>query len=143
MDCRHEVKHIITAGDAAAIRTNLSAVAHLDPHAQENGYYRIRSLYFDDPMDTALHEKLDGVNERRISGRRIILRGRIQHRYLDLDRSMRRRIADSGPDYPKDTGSQQLNTVHAASPCRERQLFNPLRRRPYCRGHSFPCGPLI
>ena len=97
MDYRHEVKHIITAGDAAAIRTNLSAVAHLDPHAKENGYYRIRSLYFDDPMDTALHEKLDGVNERRISGRRIILRGRIQHRYLDLDRSMRRRIADSGP----------------------------------------------
>ena len=30
MDYRHEVKHIITAGDAAAIRTNLSAVAHLD-----------------------------------------------------------------------------------------------------------------
>ena len=65
MDYRHEVKHIITAGDAAAIRTNMSAVAHLDPHAGEKGYYRIRSLYFDDPMDTALHEKLDGVNERR------------------------------------------------------------------------------
>ena len=65
MDYRHEVKHIITAGDAAAIRANLTAVAHLDPHAQEAGFYRIRSLYFDDPMDTALHEKLDGVNERR------------------------------------------------------------------------------
>ena len=65
MDYRHEVKHVITAGDAAAIRTNMSAVAHLDPHAKEKGYYRIRSLYFDDPMDTALREKLDGVNERR------------------------------------------------------------------------------
>ena len=65
MDYRHEVKHVITAGDAAAVRTNLSAVASLDPHAKENGYYRIRSLYFDDPMDTALREKLDGVNERR------------------------------------------------------------------------------
>ena len=65
MDYRHEVKHIINAGDAAAIRANLTAVAHLDPHAREKGFYRIRSLYFDDPMDTALHEKLDGVNERR------------------------------------------------------------------------------
>ena len=65
MDYRHEIKHIISAGDAAAIRTNLSAVAKIDPHAAEKGYYRIRSLYFDDPMDTALHEKLDGVNERR------------------------------------------------------------------------------
>ena len=62
---RHEVKHIINPGDAAAIRTNLTAVAQLDPHAREKGYYRIRSLYFDDPLDTALHEKLDGVNERR------------------------------------------------------------------------------
>ena len=65
MDYRHEVKHVITAGDAAGIRANLSAVARLDPHAREKGYYRIRSLYFDDPLDTALHEKLDGVNERR------------------------------------------------------------------------------
>ncbi len=65
MEWRHEVKHMITAGDAAGIRANLNAVARLDPHAQEKGYYRIRSLYFDDPADTALLEKLDGVNERR------------------------------------------------------------------------------
>ena len=65
MDYRHEIKHFISPGDAAAIRTNLSAVAKIDSHAREKGYYLIRSLYFDDPMDTALHEKLDGVNERR------------------------------------------------------------------------------
>lgn len=65
MDYRHEVKHIISPGDAAAIRANLGAVAQIDPHAAEKGYYRIRSLYFDDLADTALHEKLDGVNERR------------------------------------------------------------------------------
>lgn len=65
MDYRHEIKHIISPGDAAAIRANLSAVAKLDPHAAEKGCYAIRSLYFDDPRDTALHEKLDGVNERR------------------------------------------------------------------------------
>lgn len=62
---RHEIKHIISPADAAAIRVNLSAVAKLDPHAAGKGFYRIRSLYFDDPLDTALHEKLDGVNERR------------------------------------------------------------------------------
>lgn len=62
---RHEIKHIISPADAASIRVNLSAVAKLDPHAAEKGFYRIRSLYFDDPLDTALHEKLDGVNERR------------------------------------------------------------------------------
>ena len=65
MDYRHEIKHIISPGDAMAIRANLSAVARLDHHAQKNGFYCIRSLYFDDPADTALQEKLDGVNERR------------------------------------------------------------------------------
>ena len=62
---RHEIKHLITPGDAASIRANLTAVAQLDSHARERGCYLIRSLYFDDPLDTALHEKLDGVNERR------------------------------------------------------------------------------
>ena len=35
MDYRHEIKHVISAGDAAAIRTNLSAVAKIDPHAAD------------------------------------------------------------------------------------------------------------
>ena len=65
MDYRHEIKHLISPGDAAAIRANLGAVAALDSHAREKGCYCIRSLYFDDLRDTALHEKLDGVNERR------------------------------------------------------------------------------
>ena len=65
MEYRHEIKHFISAADAVAIRRNLTAVASIDPHAGKDGGYRIRSLYFDDPADTALWEKLDGVNERR------------------------------------------------------------------------------
>ena len=65
MDFRHEIKHYITPGDAQAIKANLSVVASIDPHAQKEGCYCIRSLYFDDLDNTALCEKLDGVNERR------------------------------------------------------------------------------
>ena len=65
MDYRHEVKHLITQADAISIRHNLSAVAKTDPHVQADGSYTIRSLYFDDIRNTALWEKLDGVNERR------------------------------------------------------------------------------
>ena len=65
VEYRHEIKHYITQADAVAIRRNLSAVASIDPHAQKEGCYRIRSLYFDDLNNTALWEKLDGVNERR------------------------------------------------------------------------------
>ena len=65
MEYRHEIKHFITPADAVCIRQNLSAVASIDTHAQKDGAYRIRSLYFDDLRNTALWEKLDGVNERR------------------------------------------------------------------------------
>ena len=65
MEYRHEIKHFITQSDAVAIRQSMSAVASVDRHAGKDGWYRIRSLYLDDLRDTALWEKLDGVNERR------------------------------------------------------------------------------
>ena len=60
---RHEWKHEINAADRITIRQRLRAIASVDPHAK-NGLYRIRSLYFDDLADTALREKIDGVNRR-------------------------------------------------------------------------------
>ena len=60
---RHEWKHEISYVDLLSIRQRLRAVAQPDPHAQ-NGKYLIRSLYFDNPSDKALREKLDGVNLR-------------------------------------------------------------------------------
>lgn len=63
MTLRHEWKHEISRSDMIAIRQRLRAVARPDGHAVD-GKYLIRSLYFDDPLDTALREKLDGVNRR-------------------------------------------------------------------------------
>ena len=78
MQYRNEIKHIITAGDRAAICANLRAVAKLDPHAMPRGSYKIRSLYFDNLQDKALREKLDGVNERE----------KFRIRYYDGDTSV-------------------------------------------------------
>lgn len=61
---RNEIKHVIDAGDKAAICANMRAVAKLDAHVGPGGTYKIRSLYFDNIADRALREKLDGVNER-------------------------------------------------------------------------------
>ena len=65
MQYRNEIKHIITASDRLLLAQTLGAVLQTDPyHAEDGGRYRIRSLYFDDPYDRALREKLDGVSER-------------------------------------------------------------------------------
>lgn len=63
MDFRHEWKHEINMADAMILRQRLRAVMETDPHAID-GRYLVRSLYFDDPTDRALREKIDGVNRR-------------------------------------------------------------------------------
>ena len=63
MDYRHEWKHEINHSDLLVLRQRLRCVMKPDPHAID-GKYLIRSLYFDDASDTALREKLDGINIR-------------------------------------------------------------------------------
>lgn len=60
---RHEWKHEINTADCLALRARLGAAASPDGHAP-GGRYLIRSLYFDDWVDSALREKLDGVDRR-------------------------------------------------------------------------------
>lgn len=64
MKFRHEYKHQINLADIYGLKARLSAVARHDPHACDDGTYFIKSLYFDNYMDKALKEKVDGVNKR-------------------------------------------------------------------------------
>lgn len=61
---RHETKHEITYSDYLAIRSRLKAIATTDKHADESGFYLIRSLYFDNYNDKALREKVYGCPDR-------------------------------------------------------------------------------
>lgn len=60
---RHEWKHEINPADCMLLKSRLQAVMTPDVHG-ENGYYEIRSLYFDDASDSALRDKMDGINIR-------------------------------------------------------------------------------
>ena len=61
---RHEYKYLISPLQRQLIITKLKGIIALDEHAKGKGEYHIRSLYFDDAMNTALHEKLAGVRDR-------------------------------------------------------------------------------
>lgn len=63
MGLRHEYKLLINQGDRQVIRGRLKALGLADPNAPR-GEYLVRSLYFDDLRDTALRQKLDGVDGR-------------------------------------------------------------------------------
>lgn len=64
MTYRHELKHHVAMADYYILRSRLKYLMETDPHGDENGRYTIRSLYFDNPNDKALREKIDGVDVR-------------------------------------------------------------------------------
>lgn len=62
---RHELKYYINKGDYTLLHRKLSLTMEQDRNAAQNGgEYFIRSLYFDDLNDSALREKIDGVDGR-------------------------------------------------------------------------------
>lgn len=60
---RHEYKYKINAAQARVIKGVLDPLLKYDKHS-DNGYYIVRSLYFDDINDQAYMDKLNGVNKR-------------------------------------------------------------------------------
>lgn len=61
---RHEEKYILDYRQYAMLRQRCLEVLQPDEHA-EAGNYVITSLYFDDPRDSGLMEKLDGLADHR------------------------------------------------------------------------------
>ena len=64
MEYRVEQKYIITEDKAAYLQYKLEQLMEYDPHAKE-GSYRIRSLYFDDFLDSFLKQNEEGNDFRR------------------------------------------------------------------------------
>ena len=61
---RHELKYYINNGDARVIGDMLDKVLWRDENADENREYHIRSLYFDNHLESAYYDKIDGVRDR-------------------------------------------------------------------------------
>jgi len=61
---RHELKYDISIAEYRELVPRLRPIMRRDPHAGENGVYRIQSIYFDNYRDKALREKIDGVAKR-------------------------------------------------------------------------------
>lgn len=61
---RHELKFILSKIDAELVKSAISCVCLPDEHVDEDGTYKIKSIYFDTVTDKCLYETLDGVNTR-------------------------------------------------------------------------------
>ena len=107
---RHELKHRLTQAEADALARRLRLVLPRDPNSGERGY-RVTSLYFDDPYDRALTEKLEGI------GRREKLRLR---RYGDdferIRLERKSKVADLGTKERVELTREQARAVIAGDP---------------------------
>lgn len=61
---RHEQKYCCTRGQFEIIRNTIKGMMKTDSHADAEGRYNIRSLYFDDLWDNCWRENEDGNNPR-------------------------------------------------------------------------------
>lgn len=61
---RHEYKFQIDEKDIALLKARIGGVMQKDSHAGEQGFYQIRSIYFDDYADTCYHQNEAGCDPR-------------------------------------------------------------------------------
>ncbi|MFA5675572.1 MAG: polyphosphate polymerase domain-containing protein [Christensenellales bacterium] len=62
---RHELKYLITPGDARILKQRLGALLSRDENVDKSGAYKVRSVYFDDYNNSAYEEKMMGVASRK------------------------------------------------------------------------------
>ena len=61
---RHEYKYLCSAAQEALFRVRLRCLMQRDVHADKDGAYRVRSLYFDDADHTCFYENENGTDPR-------------------------------------------------------------------------------
>ncbi len=61
---RHEEKFLITNIDAEIIKQQIAMICMPDSHTGDDGYYNIKSIYFDTINNKFLRETIDGVDIR-------------------------------------------------------------------------------
>lgn len=91
MPYRHEFKHSINTADFLMLDSKIKLFAEPDENCR-NGSYFVRSLYFDNYMDKALREKLDGISVREkfriryynMDDSKILLEKKAKHKGLCL-----------------------------------------------------------
>ena len=65
MTYRHELKYLIHQSDYHILRMRVAGLLSRDVHANRQGFYTVRSLYFDDFFNTAFNEKNVSILDRQ------------------------------------------------------------------------------
>ena len=123
---RHEIKFYISYADYEHARQLLSHLMTPDPNQADPRGYFIRSLYFDDILDSSVEEKLDGIERRDKYRIRIydpsqswakLERKRKHNQYVDkssvsISRSEARALIDGNADFLLEKDSDAARSIY-------------------------------
>jgi hypothetical protein len=138
------LKYLISPPWYQILRRRLRYLLQPDPYAGPNGDYQITSLYFDDIYDSALHEKLSGVQNRekvrlRIYNSKddvIMLEKKIKKgdgvckERLRIDKQMYTAVINGDVDTMRQSGHPLLDSIAWQM---KHQLLRPKVIVDYCR----------
>ena len=131
---RHENKYFISRAGYEMLRTRLQAALETDGHAGVDRRYMIRSLYFDDYVQSGLFDKVEGVETREkfrirfydMDDSFIRLESKQKHNMMTrklsapLTREQTQQILDGDVWFLQDTGQPLLQDFYIK--CRTRLL---------------------
>lgn len=135
---RKELKYLIDTRDYIILKSRLSAIFSLDKNTPPEGYYHIRSLYFDDMKQSAYFDKLAGVKDRKKYRIRI---------YGHDDKLIRfeKKVKDNFASYKKSaiiTKDEAVSAMHGDFSCFS-QSKDPLLREIYIYDSSAVLSPSV
>ena len=108
MRYRHELKYLINYYDYTFIKLRLSHLLSKDSHAESDGSYSIRSLYFDDYFNSAYNDKYAGVMRRsRFRSKYRIRIYNMSEQTIHLERKIK-----TGAYSHKETAAMTVDDVH-------------------------------
>lgn len=122
---RHEYKYLIDTYQVEFLKHRLPTVMNLDSHAS-NGFYQIRSLYFDDSFDTCYYDNENGTDPRE-KFRVRIYNGSAERLQLELKRK------EAGKTLKKSCPISQddVRALLEGQPLRWDPDMNPILRKLY------------
>ena len=128
---RHEYKHEISMSDFITLSIRLNAALKADEFARADGAYEITSLYFDDVYNTALKEKISGVNCRdKFRLRRY--NNDTEHIKLEKEKQARRPLPEGVRSHNRRTGAKH-NRRRYRLPCRSGRRYGGAVQRRACK----------
>lgn len=93
MKYRHELKFLCTQSQLDLLEGQLCCLMEKDEHSRAKGFYTVRSLYFDDYINSGTKQKEDGLDERSKYRIRSYEQGMDQNFRLEIKHRVRDRIS--------------------------------------------------